>query len=108
MALASQSYAGEIASRLRPLRDFFIIMFFVSLGTAIKLSVLGEIIPQAILLSLFVLIGNPLIVMVIMGSMGFTKKTGFKAGLAVAQISEFSLILIALIASELDTDLSQK
>ena len=80
IALASQPYAAEIASRLRPLRDFFIIMFFVSLGTAIQFSVLAAIIPQAILLSLFVLIGNPLIVMIIMGSMGFTKKTGFKAG----------------------------
>ena len=108
VALASQSYAAEIASRLRPLRDFFIIMFFVSLGTAIKFDVLGEIVPQAILLSAFVLIGNPLIVMIIMGALGFTKKTGFKAGLAVAQISEFSLIFIALIANSLDTSLSQK
>ncbi len=108
IALASQSYATEIASRLRPLRDFFIIMFFVSLGTAIKLDVLGEIVPQAILLSFFVLIGNPLIVMVIMGTLGFTKKTGFKAGLAVAQISEFSLIFIALVASGLETGLGEK
>ncbi|MYB39744.1 sodium:proton exchanger [Candidatus Saccharibacteria bacterium] len=108
VALASQSYAGEIASRLKPLRDFFIIMFFVSLGAAIQLGVLGEIIPQAILLSIFVLVGNPLIVMVIMGLLGFTKKTGFKAGLAVAQISEFSLIFIALVAISLESELGQK
>ena len=108
VALASQPYAAEIASRLRPLRDFFIIMFFVSLGTAIQFGVLSEIIPQAILLSAFVLIGNPLIVMIIMGILGFTKKTGFKAGLAVAQISEFSLIFIALIANSLSTNLNQK
>ena len=108
VTLASQPYATEIASRLKPLRDFFIIMFFVSLGTAIEFSVLGEIIPQSILLSLFVLIGNPLIVMIIMGVLGFTKKTGFKAGLAVAQISEFSLIFIALVATNLDETLAQK
>jgi hypothetical protein len=47
-------------------------------------------------LSLFVLIGNPLIVMIIMGFMGFTKRTGFLAGLTVAQISEFSLIFVAM------------
>ena len=46
--------------------------------------------------SLFVLIGNPLIVMVIMGALGYRKRTGFLAGLTVAQISEFSLILGAL------------
>ena len=102
IALAGQPYVPEIASRLRPLRDFFIIMFFVSLGVGIKLNVLGEIAPEAILLSLFVLIGNPIIVMVIMGILGFTKKTGFKAGLMVAQISEFSLIFIGLIAGTLD------
>ena len=108
VALASQPYATEIAARLRPLRDFFIIMFFVSLGTALQLNILGDIAPQAVLLSLFVLIGNPLIVMIIMGVMGFTKKTGFKAGLAVAQISEFSLIFITLAVVNLGADLSQE
>ena len=108
VTLASQPYAAEIASRLRPLRDFFIIMFFVSLGTAIQFAVLTTIIPQAILLSLFVLIGNPLIVMIIMGLLGFTKKTGFKAGLAVAQISEFSLIFIALVTTNLSQDLNEQ
>jgi predicted Kef-type K+ transport protein len=43
-----------------------------------------------------VLIGNPIIVMVIMGVMGYPKRVSFLAGLAVAQISEFSLILVAL------------
>ena len=108
VTLASQPYATEIASRLRPLRDFFIIMFFVSLGTAIQFAVLAAIIPQAILLSLFVLIGNPLIVMIIMGLLGFTKKTGFKAGLAVAQISEFSLIFIALVTVNLSQSLNEQ
>ena len=108
VALANQPYAGEVSSRLRPLRDFFIIMFFVSLGTALQLTILAPIIPQAILLSVFVLVGNPLIVMIIMGLLGFTKKTGFKAGLAVAQISEFSLIFIALATTSLATDLGQE
>jgi predicted Kef-type K+ transport protein len=47
-------------------------------------------------LSLFVLIGNPLIVLIIMGIMGYRKRTGFLAGLTVAQISEFSLIFMAM------------
>ncbi len=61
-----------------------------------NLGQLGAQIGPAIVLSLFVLIGNPLIVMVIMGVMGYRKRTGFLAGLTVAQISEFSLILAAL------------
>jgi predicted Kef-type K+ transport protein len=47
-------------------------------------------------LSLFVLIGNPLVVLIIMGMLGYTKKTSFKAGLAVAQVSEFSLIFMSM------------
>jgi predicted Kef-type K+ transport protein len=43
-----------------------------------------------------VLIGNPLIVMAIMGFMGYRSRTGFSAGLTVAQISEFSIIFIAM------------
>jgi predicted Kef-type K+ transport protein len=48
------------------------------------------------LLSLFVLIGNPLIVMAIMGYMGYRKRTGLLCGLTVAQISEFSIIFVAM------------
>lgn len=55
----------------------------------------AQILPAAVL-SLFVLIGNPLIVMVIMALMGYRKRTGFLAGLTVAQISEFSLVFAAL------------
>ena len=101
IVLAPQAYAAEISARLRPLRDFFIVMFFVSLGTHIQIEGALALLPQALLLSGFVLIGNPIIVMIIMGLLNFTKKTSFKAGLAVAQISEFSLVLI-LLAGRLD------
>jgi len=60
------------------------------------MGTLGAQIGPAIVLSFFVLIGNPLIVMMIMGVMGYRRRTGFLAGLTVAQISEFSLILGAL------------
>lgn len=55
-----------------------------------------QFIIPAVIFSLFILIGNPLIVMVLMGLLGYKRKIGFQAGLTVAQISEFSLILIAL------------
>jgi hypothetical protein len=50
----------------------------------------------AIVLSLFVLIGNPPIVMSIMGFMCYRRRTGFMAGLTVAQISEFSIVFVAM------------
>lgn len=96
VALSTMPYAQEVSSRLRPLRDFFIIVFFIALGSKLGLDSVGPVIWQAIGLSAFVLIGNPIIVMVIMGLLGYKKKTGFKAGLTVAQISEFSLIFILI------------
>jgi Kef-type K+ transport system membrane component KefB/voltage-gated potassium channel Kch len=96
VSLASTTYRDAIASRLASLRDFLLLFFFIGLGSRLDLGMLGGQTPAAIVLSLFVLIGNPLIVVAIMGYMGYRKRTGFLAGLTVAQISEFSLIFMAL------------
>ena len=96
ISLASTSYREAIASRLVSLRDFLLLFFFIDLGAQLDPGLLGAHVGPALVLSLFVLIGNPLIVMVIMGVMGYRKRTGFLTGLTVAQISEFSLILAAL------------
>lgn len=96
VALASTPYRETIAARLAPLRDFLLLFFFIALGSALDLSLLGAHVSGAIIFSLFVLIGNPLIVLAIMGAMGYRKRTGFLAGLTVAQISEFSLIFVSM------------
>jgi Kef-type K+ transport system membrane component KefB/Trk K+ transport system NAD-binding subunit len=96
ISLASTPFREAIAARLVSLRDFLLLFFFIGLGAQLDLSMLGAQVVPALLFSAFVLIGNPLIVMAIMGYMGYRKRTGFLAGLTVAQISEFSLILGAL------------
>ncbi|MGJ3230635.1 MAG: cation:proton antiporter [Oceanicaulis sp.] len=96
VALASTPYRDAISARLAPLRDFLLLFFFVALGARLDMQLIGANVPDAMILSAFVLIGNPLIVMVIMGVMGYRKRTGFLAGLTVAQISEFSLIFMAM------------
>ncbi|MGP9789801.1 cation:proton antiporter [Roseinatronobacter sp. NSM] len=96
VSLASTQYREAISSRLASLRDFLLLFFFINLGASLDLSTLGDQIGPAIVLSLFVLVGNPLIVLAIMGYMGYRKRTGFLAGLTVAQISEFSLIFMAM------------
>ncbi|MAG24612.1 sodium:proton exchanger [Candidatus Pacearchaeota archaeon] len=96
ISLSVSPYNFEISSKMRPLRDFFIILFFVLLGSQLVFGSINQLIIPAIIFSAFILIGNPLIVMVLMGIMGYKRKMGFQAGLTVAQISEFSLILIAL------------
>ncbi|MEJ8562579.1 cation:proton antiporter [Yoonia sp. GPGPB17] len=96
VSLASTPFREAIAARLASLRDFLLLFFFIALGASLDLSVLGASVGLTIVLSLFVLIGNPLIVLAIMGVMGYRKRTGFLAGLTVAQISEFSLIFMAM------------
>ncbi len=96
VSLASTPFREAIAARLSALRDFLLLFFFIALGASLDLSVLGDAVGPALVLSLFVLIGNPLIVLAIMGAMGYRKRIGFLAGLTVAQISEFSLIFMAM------------
>jgi len=96
ISVASTSYRDAIASRLASLRDFLLLFFFLMLGSRLNFGVLGDQMIPALVLSIFVLIGNPVIVLAIMGAMGYRKRTGFLAGLTVAQISEFSLIFIAM------------
>lgn len=96
VSLASTPFREAIAARLASLRDFLLLFFFIALGASLDMTVLGASVGPAIIFSLFVLIGNPLIVLAIMGAMGYRKRTGFLAGLTVAQISEFSLIFMAM------------
>lgn len=96
VSIASTAYREAIASRLTGLRDFLLLFFFIDLGSGHNLTAAGMQLWPAVVLSLFVLVGNPLIVVAIMGVMGYRRRTGFLAGLTVAQISEFSLILAAL------------
>jgi Kef-type K+ transport system membrane component KefB len=95
-AVASTPYRETIAASLTGLRDFLLLFFFIELGAQLDFSAIGSQVPAALVLSVFVLIGNPVIVLVIMGLMRYPKRVSFLAGLAVAQISEFSLILITL------------
>ncbi len=96
VSLASTPFRDAIGGRLVSLRDFLLLFFFIELGAGLELSLVRGQILAAAVLSVFVLVGNPLIVMAIMGLMGYRKRTGFLAGLTVAQISEFSLILGSL------------
>ena len=96
VSLASTPFREAMSTRLTSLRDFLLLFFFIALGARLDLGAIGGDVVPAVVLSLFVLIGNPLIVVAIMGYMGYRKRTGFLAGLTVAQISEFSLIFMAM------------
>jgi len=94
VTLSSSVYYREINARIRPLRDFFLVIFFIMLGTHLSIDGVVNMIIPTVLFSLFVLFGNPFIVMLIMRLFGYHQRTGFLSGLAVAQISEFSFIVL--------------
>jgi Kef-type K+ transport system membrane component KefB/ActR/RegA family two-component response regulator len=96
VSLASTPFREALASRLASVRDFLLLFFFVSLGASLDFGALdGNLLP-AMVLSAFVLVGKPLIVLPILALAGYGRRTSFVAGLTLAQISEFSLILLAL------------
>lgn len=96
ISLSLSPYRQEIGAKMKPLRDFFLLLFFILLGSQLRFEHFASIIAPVVILSLVVLVGNPIIVMSLMGFMGYTKRNSFFAGLTVSQISEFSFILIAL------------
>lgn len=96
VALAGLTYAQEIAARLRPLRDFFVVVFFIVLGTRLSFDNFGQVWLPVLIFCAIVIILKPLITMGLMGVLGYTKNTGFRVSTAITQISEFSIVLVVL------------
>jgi Kef-type K+ transport system membrane component KefB len=96
LGLATLREETQIASWIRPLRNLFVILFFLSLGLKLSIATILSLVGLVAILSLFVLVGNPLIMMVMMGFLGFRRRTSFHVATTSAQISEFSLIFVAL------------
>jgi Kef-type K+ transport system membrane component KefB len=94
LSLGSSVYRTEIESRVKPIRDFFIAAFFIILGSEMHLdNFLAALWPSAVL-SLFILVGNPLILYFLYRRLKFTRKTSFLAGLTAAQVSEFGFVFL--------------
>lgn len=96
VSLAWLPYRFEIVNKMKPLRDFFVILFFVYLWSTLQFGSISAYILPIIILSLFVLLGNPFIVTVLLWRMWYTPRTSLMVGFTVAQISEFSFILVAM------------
>lgn len=94
--LSNLNFARDIASRFRPIRDFFIIIFFILLGFQAEFVNLASTTSLIIVLSIFVIIFHPLILFVIMNLLGHRTRTSFYTGLSMGQVSEFSLVVLAI------------
>lgn len=99
VSLASLPYAQEVAARLKPLRDFFVVVFFIVLGEGLELNNIGAALLPAIVFSAMVILAKPLTVLATMGLLGYTKRTSFKTAVSLGQVSEFSLVFVVLAAS---------
>jgi Kef-type K+ transport system membrane component KefB len=96
VTLAHLPYVHQIGAKLKPLRDFFIILFFISLGESLQLQNISSAIVPALVLSVITLLIKPLVVMVSLGLLRYTKRTSFMTSINLSQISEFSIILVVL------------
>ncbi|MFA7298324.1 MAG: cation:proton antiporter [Candidatus Absconditabacterales bacterium] len=97
ITLANSSYRFEITSRIKPLRDFFIVIFFVLLGSHVNFGTTNmSMILPLIIFVVFVLIIKPIITMIVLGFLGHTRKNNFLTGISLGQISEFSFLIITI------------
>jgi Kef-type K+ transport system membrane component KefB len=97
ISLSGISEHLQISSRTRPLRDFFLTIFFLVLGMEALIETnIFSVLNIALIFTLFVLLLKPIIIMALVGFLGYKKRTFFLVGLSLAQVSEFSFILMTV------------
>lgn len=94
VALASSPYHLQIQGKIKPLRDFFVTLFFVYLGSQSKPMDFVSYWPIIIIFTLYALLVKPIVFLLILGVFGFRKHTIFQTALNLSQISEFSLVVM--------------
>jgi Kef-type K+ transport system membrane component KefB/voltage-gated potassium channel Kch len=107
ITLANLPYYLQIIAKIKPLRDFFGVMFFVTLGMSLKINSLGKLIIPLVVFTLIIVILKPIVIMVISSFFGYAKRTAFITSISLAQISEFSLIIVAqgLVLGQISDDI---
>ncbi len=91
--LANLPYNIEIISRVKPLRDFFTVLFFASIGLQLTFTDIASTIPAFIVLLVLTVLVSPLLTIVVCSLFGYKRRTSFLTGMTLSQISEFALIV---------------
>lgn len=94
VALASSPYHFQIQGKIKPMRDFFVALFFVYLGSRVNFYDISLVFPLIICFTLYAVLVKPLIFLLLFGMFGFRKHTMFKTAINLSQVSEFSLIIM--------------
>jgi len=96
VVLASSPYHYHIQGKITPMRDFFVALFFVYLGTRVNFTEVSTLAPLIVIFALYAVLVKPLIFLLLFGIFGFRKHTMFKTAINLSQISEFSLIILLI------------
>lgn len=94
VALASNPIAFYIAENLKPLRDFFLVLFFFSIGASFDFSYFSKVIVPACTIAISILILKPLIFHWLLRRSGEVKSISWEIGIRLGQLSEFSLLIV--------------
>jgi Kef-type K+ transport system membrane component KefB len=94
VSLASNPIAFYIAESLKPLRDFFLVLFFFSIGASFNFDYFGQVFASACVLALFILLLKPMIFSWLLQRSGEIKTVSWEIGVRLGQMSEFSLLII--------------
>jgi len=93
VALAASPISLYIAESLKPLRDFFLVMFFFSIGASFNFDLVKSIFMPALVLTAFIMLIKPLCFQYMFGKAGEKKQVAKEVGLRLGQASEFSLLV---------------
>ncbi len=100
VSIATSPIAFYIAGHLKPLRDFFLVLFFFSLGASFHLDLLGDVIGPALLLAGVMLLAKPVVFRYLLHGVSESVSLGWEIGFRLGQISEFSLLIAFIATSE--------
>jgi len=94
LTLGTSKYQPEIISRIKPLRDFFIVIFFIILGSMADFRDIHSVLIPALILALFVIVIKPIILYIVFRTMRFTRRNSFFPALTSVPLSEFGFIIL--------------
>ncbi len=100
VALATRPVAAYIAESLRPLRDFFLVLFFFSLGAGFNLPMTGEVLVPATVMAVVMLFVKPMVFGRLLRRAGESPERSKEIGFRLGQLSEFTLLVVVLATSQ--------
>ena len=101
VALAANPISTFIAESLKPLRDFFLVLFFFSIGATFDLTMIPDVVAPALVLAAVLLLVKPAVFRILLERGGETGKVPAEVGVRLGQVSEFALF-IAVLAQEVE------